>query len=524
MTNIKISELEETNYLQGGCCFPLVQEDETKKVSFETLKNEIPKTEVMIGATTTGEAGTDATVFNSGTPSNPILNFTIPKGDKGDRGIKGDKGEQGPKGDPGEVSQSEFDELQDEVNDLYKNQIKGSGTGTTIQATDCAEMKTEIILFGKTTQNTTSGKNLLPNNATTQTIDGVTFTVNDDRTILVNGTNTGTSSIRYTIYKDDSMSTIINAGDYILSNSISGSVPDGVNLALTLYPVGGGSSYSPHCSNNETTLNYAKDLKLYMARIDIPSGTTVDNLLFKPMLRLASITDSTYEPYTNGPTPNPDYKQDIVNITGDDDGCITETISNSSNQNSLEIDLLNNELCSNKNLSVKDEVYFQNGHVYLKKNIGKVVLDGSEDWVLWAAGLDDVERYYVNLDSNVVLSANTLCDRFKYDDSNANREHFRNSTHQGKPTQFVIFINKTRVNNENELKAWLSTHNTIVQYEVATPQIIDLGEYAPLKTFKGDCTITNSEDTNMSLVYYKDLEKIINNLTTKVNSMKEVNE
>ena len=139
--------------------------------------------------------------------------------------------------------------------------------------------------------------NLLPNNATSQTINGITFTVNDDGSILVNGTNTGTSSIEYIIYSDVSMSMIISAGDYKLSNGISGGVPGGVYLRLTLYPVGGGHSYSPHCSNNEITLNYTKDTKLYKARIDIPSGAIVDNLLFKPMLRLASITDSTYEQY-----------------------------------------------------------------------------------------------------------------------------------------------------------------------------------------------------------------------------------
>ena len=53
---------------------------------------------ITIGTTTTGEAGTDASVTNSGTNTDLVLNFTIPKGAKGDKGTKGDKGEQGIQG------------------------------------------------------------------------------------------------------------------------------------------------------------------------------------------------------------------------------------------------------------------------------------------------------------------------------------------------------------------------------------------------------------------------------------------
>lgn len=65
---------------------------------------------VAVGTTTTGEAGTNAGVTNSGTTSDPILNFTIPKGEQGQTGAagpQGPKGEtgatgpQGPKGDIG---------------------------------------------------------------------------------------------------------------------------------------------------------------------------------------------------------------------------------------------------------------------------------------------------------------------------------------------------------------------------------------------------------------------------------------
>lgn len=44
---------------------------------------------VTVGTTSTGEAGTSAQVTNSGSASAAVLNFTIPKGEKGDTGAAG---------------------------------------------------------------------------------------------------------------------------------------------------------------------------------------------------------------------------------------------------------------------------------------------------------------------------------------------------------------------------------------------------------------------------------------------------
>jgi hypothetical protein len=50
---------------------------------------------VSVGTTTTGAAGSNAAVTNSGTSNAAVLNFTVPAGAKGD---KGDKGDTGPAG------------------------------------------------------------------------------------------------------------------------------------------------------------------------------------------------------------------------------------------------------------------------------------------------------------------------------------------------------------------------------------------------------------------------------------------
>ena len=44
---------------------------------------------MAVGVTNTGQPGTEASVINSGSTSAAVLNFTIPKGEKGDPGQDG---------------------------------------------------------------------------------------------------------------------------------------------------------------------------------------------------------------------------------------------------------------------------------------------------------------------------------------------------------------------------------------------------------------------------------------------------
>lgn len=57
-----------------------------------------PATEISVNPTITGAPGTQASVVISGTAPSQTLTFTIPRGDKGDTGLKGDKGDTGEQG------------------------------------------------------------------------------------------------------------------------------------------------------------------------------------------------------------------------------------------------------------------------------------------------------------------------------------------------------------------------------------------------------------------------------------------
>lgn len=132
------------------------------------------------------------------------------------------------------------------------------------------------------------GKNLLKPTAITTTESGVTFTTNADGSVTVSGT--ATQLIVFTLGK-----AIVKKGTtYILSGCPAN---------------GGDASYRIDLRNADTNDYLTQEIgegKSFEADMDrevcvcarIASGQTVSNLTFYPMLRDTSITDNTYEPYT----------------------------------------------------------------------------------------------------------------------------------------------------------------------------------------------------------------------------------
>ena len=127
-------------------------------------------------------------------------------------------------------------------------------------------------------------KNLLKNNAVTKTVSGVTFTINDDKSITVNGT--ATAQISFII--NDKVG--LGIGNYILTGCPSEGSWN--TFYLTAYASSAWLSapdFGSGCKIENKTVTQIV--------ISIASGYTANNLTFKPMLRDADITDDTYEPY-----------------------------------------------------------------------------------------------------------------------------------------------------------------------------------------------------------------------------------
>lgn len=117
----------------------------------------------------TGEAGTAASVTQSGTAENPMVEFTIPQGMKGDTGAQGEKGE---KGDPGKDAPQEvvlytaqtLDDAQKAqarenigaVDAARQNILVGDETGNPIAVDDAfAAPLRGLTVYGRSTQDGT---------------------------------------------------------------------------------------------------------------------------------------------------------------------------------------------------------------------------------------------------------------------------------------------------------------------------------------------------------------------------------
>ena len=128
-------------------------------------------------------------------------------------------------------------------------------------------------------------KNLLQNTVTSQTVNGVTYTVNDDGSVTCNGNASSLSVFKIPIYLYDSTSYILNGCPLGGSSESYGADLRHSDVTVSLRDYGAGINYT--CTKTGT----------YVYAVRIAPGYTCDNLTFYPMIRRADITDAKYEPY-----------------------------------------------------------------------------------------------------------------------------------------------------------------------------------------------------------------------------------
>lgn len=130
-------------------------------------------------------------------------------------------------------------------------------------------------------------KNLLPfpyyenGGASVTTKSGVTFTVNSDGTLTVNGTSTAITNFDFAFEFSNSNRLI-----YSLGKAKDGRFNGFITQGSTDIAVTGGDGSCEFQSNNA-----------YRVHFVIYANKTFNNEVFKPMLRLASDPDDTYQPY-----------------------------------------------------------------------------------------------------------------------------------------------------------------------------------------------------------------------------------
>lgn len=298
-----------------------------------------------------------------------------------------------------------------------------------------------------------SSKNLLNVTAKTTTAQGMTFTVNEDKSVTINGTNTGTGTYFFRLADNF----VLPAGAYTLSNKNSNAKPYGF-----LFYDDGGNFPRTNISNAIFTADIT--IKPYI-RVD--KGITIDNQTIYPMIIEGTYTEQTipdYEPYFNKTYTLP----------------LSEPLRSLPN-------------------GVKDTLEADGIH----RRVKKIILDGSENWVLYP-NKTNTFRYPMSALISTGLSNyyKRLFSATKFDVDTGIYLEYTNS----------IIISDPRFSTIDELKTWLSTHNVEVIYNVRTatePVIETIESYTDeqkeiinsMVTEKGTNIFDINEDTGITLNY-----------------------
>lgn len=607
---VKISELQPVDDLYDGCCMPVVQYNETRKVEYATLRNKL-KNEI-------GDPFSGDYKDLKNTPTIPTKTSQL----KNDSGyLTGNLNDYAKKTDlPKKVSDLENDEnyikdtdYQEDIDninnniDTLKNEVLDTGEASDtfihVEDSSMSELQ-ELSVEGVCEQETTEGKNLFDKDlfeTFTNEIKTIELTLKPNTNYTMSSNlplNNGNASIFFKL-PNESFDSVINGITPIRPKMLLTDEKGIVNIGY-------------RNTNNALTGDLKNDY-FYMLN--------------------EGITALDYEPYTGEqPSPNPDYPQEIKTITGnlkltscgknlfDKDNvvdgyrignnglpfndpnsvlsqyikvkpnttyytnfqliwtnCICEytkdkifilrnqsglnefTTSNNCEyiritcfktqkgelqleqgsaatpyEQHLETQItanLGNEFIAKFNDTYKDTLNVKYNedddkyHLILNKNIGKVVLDGNENWNILESAENQIKTIYFttnvfdNVDSPtyIVKSNYFAFNNWLWDDDTEgifldidNKPNLR------------LRINKTTASTVTECKQWLSTHNTEVYYVLATPYKVDLGVVDMPLSYDEVTNIFTDNDLlpKINGKYYRNFISTIRNLQVNNDTLK----
>ena len=284
----------------------------TKKVSLSLLKS-------YIDTNTTYTAGTNIDITNNVVSAPNVYNKT-----EVDTII--------------DTTADEINETIDENVEDLKNEVEAlktiynafptaTGTGTSASLDGTAEVTfKKLDLYGNTSQNTLTGRNLLKNtleilktnnsggnwNGNKCTIFGVEFTVNDDLSITATGT--ATSNAYFYINRSSYELTTLPAGTYYFSTHET----TGSNSTWKT-KWNDGTDNNLYGEEKTKTYSEATALSFYIV---VYEGYNPNGATFYPMIATTSGVD--YEQYCGGTSsPNPYFPQRVEVVSGDNKICVT---------------------------------------------------------------------------------------------------------------------------------------------------------------------------------------------------------
>ena len=192
------------------------------------------------------------------------------------------------------------------------------------------------------------------------------------------------------------------------------------------------------------------------------------------------------------------------------------------------INLQSNELVKLAD-DIKDEITIdKNGNVSLSKRIGKVVLNGTENWIFNESGTNYIRftlfindlinnqennKKYVASDYFVSSSI----DEAVTDSADANRICAVSNQ------RLLIKLVNDNVMNLDDFKAWLSENNVTCYYQLLNvSETINLGQLTNFKTYEGvnHFFLEANIATNFEIRYAQDLKKVISKQQAEIDELK----
>ena len=214
----------------------------------------------------------------------------------------------------GSYDKEDIKELQDELADAEQEladvrrdldnstaTISGSGENVTLTGTAEARFKKPPLPMGNSEQVQYSGKQLIPFTNQDFTLNGVRHYVQNG-TLYLNGTTTTETNQRNELYKSN-FSMTLPAGTYYFKRGTSN---------IPMYIVKYDDNTNIVTNEGQFTLEETTQVYfgIYLYQI------TLNNEKIDCQLELGNSATS-YEPYTFGQAPNPNFEVPITNVTGD---------------------------------------------------------------------------------------------------------------------------------------------------------------------------------------------------------------
>lgn len=290
-----------------------------------------------------------------------------------------------------------------------------------------------------------TGKNRLENTATSITSNGITFTVNADGSVTCNGTATANTNL----YVNG------NSVKYF-GNTIFNGCPSGgtsTTYFMEYYDTNVPTGYRDYGAG--VTIPAETNGHTCRAVILIRNGTTVNNLTFKPMIRLATETDDTYEPYQGS--------------------AVTEQLGQTVYGGTLDV---------------------KNGKLTI--DTGYITFDGTESWTITGAG--SAVRTISDMKSVAGSSKSGICSKLETDFGVNGCAQF--GSNQG-GNQFFIINARDYYGLDTVEKIQAFTNGMQIAYPLATPIEITLTA-EQISLLKGQNVISTDGD-NIILKYSADI-------------------